>query len=387
MMNYRMFKRRLRLLSLIVFWFCFMTADAYDFVVDGFYYNILYTRDGQPTTEVEVTNRTSDSSLQIGDNSYSGDIVIPANVTYNGITYTVVQINNDAFAECDNLNSVTCPATLESIGCGAFSESALKKIELNEGLVMIGRGAFRNTELSELYIPKTVTRLSWKHYWNVWYLLEDMDSFVPSTTKITVHPDNPNYVISDGALYTKDMKQLLLLPPVNEAETYGYIYVVPEGVETVRTCGNYRTNENTNKKEGFKTVVFPKTVKEMTGWVYGNLVIQSSVPPTPIFSEESPILDLIRGYNSLVFIPAGCMDNYKESQYWKNYANDEKLTEMVLDKEHTISLKTTLNCEAQVTINGSYENTIKIAPWTPIRVDISLSEKNGIATVMFRGST
>lgn len=372
-MNYRMFKRRLRLLSLIAFWFCFITADAYDFVVDGLYYNILQNVD----SSVEVTNRTSDSSLQIGDNSYSGDIVIPANVTYNGITYTVVQIKNDAFAECDNLNSVTCPATLESIGCGAFSRSALKKIELNEGLVMIGYGAFSNTELSELYIPKTVTRLSWKHYWNVWYLLEDMDSFVPSTTKITVHPDNPNYVISDGALYTKDMKQLLLLPPVNEAEAYGYIFVVPEGVETVRTCGNYKKNQfGYVEQNGFKTVVFPKTIKEMTAWFYGNLIIQSSVPPTPIFSAESPELDLIRGLHShLVFIPAGSMDNYKESQYWKNYANDKKLTEMVLDREHTISLKTTLNCEAQVTVNGSSENTLKVAPWTPVRVDITLPEK------------
>lgn len=40
-----------------------------------------------------------------------------------------------------------------------------------------------------------------------------------------------------------------------------------------------------------------------------------------------------------------------------------------------ISLKTTLNCEVQVTVNGSSENALKVAPWTPVRVDISLPEK------------
>ena len=358
-MNYRMFKRRLRLLSLIAFGFCFMTADAYDFVVDGLYYNILYTRDGQPTTEVEVTNRTSTSDYPNGDNSYSGDIVIPASVTYNGVTYTVVQIKRSAFAGCDNLNSVMCPSTMHSIGMYAFWQSPLKKITLNEGLVRIMDDAFNDTELSELYIPKTVTELPNK-----------MDNFVPSTTKITIHPDNPNYVIPDGALYTRDMKQLLRLPSVNEAEAYGQIFVVPEGVETVRTYGNYYTYGDL-VGNGFKTVVLPKTIKEMWYWVYGNLVIQSSVPPSPISPASFRINNGCR-----VFIPVGSLGNYKESKYWESYAKDGTLTEMVLDKEHTISLKTTLNCEAQVTVNGNSENTVKVAPWTPVRVDITLPEKS-----------
>ena len=370
-MNNRMFKRRFGLLSLIAFWFCFITADAYDFVVDGIYYNILQTMSGLPTTEVEVTNRTSTSNAPTGDNSYSGDIVIPSEVTYNDVTYTVVQIKNDAFSRCDNLNTVMCPSTMHSVGEYAFWKSSLKKITLNEGLVRIGQRAFDETELSELYIPKTVTELSYFICWGNKYILEDMESMIPSSTKITVHPDNPNYVVQDGALYTRDMKQLLRLPSNNEAESYGQIFVVPEGVETVRTWGNYDPNVG----DGFKTVVFPKSIKEMRGWYLGNLIIQSSTPPTPILSPVSQIFH-ISNVQSLTFIPAGSIENYKESKYWETYAKDGTIKEMVMDREHSISLKTTLNCEAQVTVNGSSEKTIKVAPWIPVKVDITLPVKN-----------
>ncbi|MBQ6166168.1 MAG: leucine-rich repeat domain-containing protein, partial [Muribaculaceae bacterium] len=55
----------------------------YDFVVDGIYYNV---EDGQAT----VTNNGHTGC-------YSGDVVIPEEVTYGGMTYPVVAIGDSAF--------------------------------------------------------------------------------------------------------------------------------------------------------------------------------------------------------------------------------------------------------------------------------------------------
>ncbi len=51
---------------------------------------------------------------------YSGNIVIPSSVVYNGNTYSVTSIGNSAFYECYGLTSVTIPNSVTSIGSSAF---------------------------------------------------------------------------------------------------------------------------------------------------------------------------------------------------------------------------------------------------------------------------
>ena len=81
--------------------------QAYDLEVDGIYYNLVI---GDEIT-LEVTS---------GDEKYSGDIVIPESVTYNGRTCKVTGIGNDAFLYCYSLTKVNLPKTVTSIGEKAF---------------------------------------------------------------------------------------------------------------------------------------------------------------------------------------------------------------------------------------------------------------------------
>ena len=62
-----------------------LQASAYDFEIDGIYYNVI----NATSKNVEVTS---------GDKAYSGDLVIPSHVTYEGTEYTVTQIDDKAFA-------------------------------------------------------------------------------------------------------------------------------------------------------------------------------------------------------------------------------------------------------------------------------------------------
>ena len=126
---------------------CFFTSQAYDFQKDGIYYNIL-----SGNNYVEVVDNADFSE------AYSGDVIIPVTVNYNGRDYTVFSIGEQAFAACYNLLSVKIEAPIQIIGEGAFANCLqLSEIELPEGLINIGLGAFQNCEkLTYIEFPNTL---------------------------------------------------------------------------------------------------------------------------------------------------------------------------------------------------------------------------------------
>ena len=108
-------------------------AQAYDFEVDGIYYNIT----DSTTLTVEVTYETTSYD------SYSGEITIPQTVTYNGKTYAVTSIGSSAFCYCTSLTSITIPDAVTSIGTSVFSFcTGLTSITLPDAVTSIGPGAF-----------------------------------------------------------------------------------------------------------------------------------------------------------------------------------------------------------------------------------------------------
>ena len=68
---------------------CSIGVYAHDFEVDGIYYNKL------SSTEVEVTFRGG--YYNDYSNEYTGSVVIPESVNYNGANYSVTSIGESAF--------------------------------------------------------------------------------------------------------------------------------------------------------------------------------------------------------------------------------------------------------------------------------------------------
>ncbi len=94
------------------------------------------------------------------EGNYSGEIIIPETVTYNGIAYSVTSIGYGAFAYCSSLTSVTIGNSVTSIGNRAFEKcSSLTSITIPNSVTSIGEYAFRRSSLFSITIPNNVTSI------------------------------------------------------------------------------------------------------------------------------------------------------------------------------------------------------------------------------------
>ena len=103
-----------KLFFLLTLLLCTSMAWAYDVEVDGIYYNL-----NQTNKTATVTFKGSDYYSY--DNEYSGEVVIPENFIYDGITYSVTSLGDDCFNDCTGLTSITIPNSVTSLGELCFS--------------------------------------------------------------------------------------------------------------------------------------------------------------------------------------------------------------------------------------------------------------------------
>lgn len=141
-----------------------INASAYDFEVDGIYYNIISNVD----LTVEVTNKHKGSFDR--NYSYSGSVVVPDMVRYENKNYSVVRIGYSAFGGDYNdsgsdVTEVVLPETIEEIRSCAFCNCRkLLKINMPENLNIIGGYAFYSTQLATLVIPDCCTAIGFSAF-------------------------------------------------------------------------------------------------------------------------------------------------------------------------------------------------------------------------------
>lgn len=136
-------------------------------------------------TELEVTYKTTDY------NSYSGDVVIPEEVTIMNRTRKVTSIGDNAFYYCSSLTSITIPNSVTSINMYAFGRcSGLNAITIPNTVTTIGKGAFfLCSSLTSMSIPGSVTSIG-----------SDAFQVCSGLTSITI-PSNVTSIGSDAFGY------------------------------------------------------------------------------------------------------------------------------------------------------------------------------------------
>ena len=161
----------LKLLALVACLSSALSATAYSFsaTYNGktIYYNI--TSSANRTVEVTYNNYGND---------YSGSVTIPSTVTYNGYTYTVTAIGDQAFRQQRDLTSITLPNTITRIGDYAFAGQEMDNyppnittITIPNSVTTIGEYAFvYNYHLTSVTIPNSVTTIEECAFYKCWNL-------------------------------------------------------------------------------------------------------------------------------------------------------------------------------------------------------------------------
>ena len=110
-------------------------------------------------TELAVSYKGS--TYESYNNEYSGNVVIPSSVEYNGNSYSVTSIGECTFADCTDLTSVTIPNGVTSIEYIAFAGcSSLTSVTIPNSVTSIADLAFsRCPSLTSIEIPNSVTTI------------------------------------------------------------------------------------------------------------------------------------------------------------------------------------------------------------------------------------
>ena len=144
------------------------------------------------------------------DEPYSGNIIIPQKIFYDGVYCPVTAIGSSAFEGCIGMTSVTIPSSLTTIGDAAFYMcTGLTTVDIPNGVKTIGEGAFSKCGgLTSVTIPSSVTSIGKNAFFQCYGL-----------TQITSWIENP-FAIDDGVFPTSVYNSASLLVPSGKKSAY-----------------------------------------------------------------------------------------------------------------------------------------------------------------------
>ena len=160
--------------------------------------------------------------------AYMGSVSVPSKTTYNGKTYDVIRIGDNAFNSCSKLDSIRIPKSIESIGYNAFRScynlkhveipNSVKKIEygafawckglatitLPDGITAIESNTFEYcTSLTSITIPSSVSSIGYYAFTNCTSLVEikSMNHTPPQISQYVFWDNNTNKDCYGATLY------------------------------------------------------------------------------------------------------------------------------------------------------------------------------------------
>ena len=138
-----------KFILLLVLFLGFHSAWAHIVEVDGIYYYL----------------NSEDKTASVTDwwgSYYSGEIVIPETVIFDGTRYSVTSLGDECFRGCSSLTSITIPNSVTSLGSYCFYGcSSLTSITIPNSVTSLGDWCFYGcSSLTSITIPNSATSLA-----------------------------------------------------------------------------------------------------------------------------------------------------------------------------------------------------------------------------------
>lgn len=352
------------------------------FEVDGINYSII-----QEADESSSVGTAQVCPLTYGQ--YEDDIVIPNAVKQSddpfADTYKIIGIAPEAFANCEDLESVKLPVSLEFIGERAFYNSGLKEIIIPFGnLKEIAEDAFAGCSLKSISLPGSITTIGQHAFAD-----SDLESFEADgvvtiengafsncTSLTSVKLSDALAAIGDGAFYRcldlasitipsstksigdnafgecKSLTEISLPEGLREIKNNAFnqsgltSVVIPQSITRIEDgvfsrCDNLRKVElpKTLKRIGefafsgcrsLHEIVLPENVTKINNMAFiqcselAGLYLKGTTPP----EIENDILGFASKSNGYaandevsIFVPASSLSAYKSANGWDKLAD------------------------------------------------------------------
>jgi len=225
----------------------------------------------------------------LGDESFRGVLNIPTEIAYNGSSYSVVTIGDEAFRN-GRMTAVSL-GNVTTIGASAFRNcSSIQSLDLSN-VKIIGDYAFymKGSALKSLVFSGNLQSVG-------------NQAFSNSVTTVTVNVDNLMQI--NG----------LPIPTFNNADVKYYVdgqlltdIFIPEGVSSI---------SGFNQIKGIGTISFPSTTTEISGFD------GTSASSVYCYAVTPPALTGLRAcYGIPLYVPHKKELAYKMADGWKNFTN------------------------------------------------------------------
>ncbi len=346
-----------------------LNVSAYDFEVDGFYYNITSLTDLTVALTGKENNNVGSRSGEIHSvGTYSGNVVVPQNVTWNGKTFIVNEILWDAFQEC-TLGSLTVPSSVLLMHLG---NAKIGKLIIEDGDELLRASRYKEYDLydnnsmckdghiEEIYLGRNspsrfddadTKKITFGN--NVTEIAGYMFNRCDITGTITL-PKNIKKINGDNAFNENVNLVEVIAPGVEyigqqafsnctslkkvDAPNLKYIgsgaferctsltsFEIPQGVRTIGavafdSCANLETIIIPNSIVNFGDVVYYNVTYNQIFRDCSALKSITVNAATPFELEESNF-DALTYINATLHIPSEALDAYKNAPVWKNFFN------------------------------------------------------------------
>ena len=280
---------------------------AYDIAVENsdgitIYYN--YINYGE---ELEVTYGSY----------YSGNVVIPEEITYMNKTQKVTSIGGWAFYDSGSLTSVTIPNSVTSICDCAFQNcTGLTSVTIPNSVTSIRNEAFKECRsLTSVTIPNSVTSIGNRAFWGC-----------SGLTSVTI----PNSVTSIGSETFRNCRGLTSVTIPNSVTSIGSeafhdcrsltSVTIPNSVTSIGNGAFYGCSSLTS-------LTIPNSVTSIGSLAFYNctnilIVISLIENPFGIYGKSADGFCLFCAdtfNNATLFVPVGTINKYKETWGWKDF--------------------------------------------------------------------